>query len=347
VNLGDPVGAVSAYSRLTHSHDPARRALALYAHGRALRVGGQYQEALEELSSSTDPRARGERAAALAGLGRVPEALALADSLIAARDTATPWDSLVAAVGRHAPDSASALVDRVAHSELPGETRASLLLQDAIRIRPRDRAQSDARLVQAREAGGGATLVAQIRFAAAVLRLSEAETAAEVARGADELDELTESVAEVAPRAVALSAIGHRVAAVADSTQPGSSQGDLRLFLIGELARDSLGAPRFAATLFGRVAREWAQSPFAPKALLALIPLEPQAGDSLRDVLVRDYAESPYVAIAEGAPDPPAFQVYEDSLRRFAAGFRPESRRAGAPVRTVRPRGGAPRQPDQ
>ena len=86
---------MAAYSRLTASRDPGRRRLALFAHGRAQRINGNYDEALAELSGTDYPGAAGERAAALAGLGRLPEALAVADTLLAARDTMAPWDSLV------------------------------------------------------------------------------------------------------------------------------------------------------------------------------------------------------------------------------------------------------------
>src|SRR6185369_4571397 len=63
-SLGDAEGASPVYARMVDSPEPARRSLARYQHGRALRTGGEYEEALNILSSSDHPRAAGERAAA-------------------------------------------------------------------------------------------------------------------------------------------------------------------------------------------------------------------------------------------------------------------------------------------
>jgi hypothetical protein len=76
-------------------------------------MGGRHVEALDFLSRSDDSRSRGERAAALAGTGRVDEAIALAESLMVAGDTTTPWDSTLALIGRHDVPRASALTDRL------------------------------------------------------------------------------------------------------------------------------------------------------------------------------------------------------------------------------------------
>jgi hypothetical protein len=123
----------------------------------------------------------------------------------------------------------------------------------------------------------------------------------------------------------------------------GSPRGDLRLFIAAEMARDSLAADRFAARQFHRLVDEWPGSPFAPKAMLALILLEPDRSDSLRSALLDRYPGSPYVAMIEGGASP-EYEVLEDSLRRFATGFRPEGRRAPTPLRENRPTA-APREP--
>ncbi len=67
LTLGDPGSAATAFARLTGSRDSVRRNQALFYHGRALRMGGEYAAALVELEQSSLPRSRGERAAALAG----------------------------------------------------------------------------------------------------------------------------------------------------------------------------------------------------------------------------------------------------------------------------------------
>ena len=345
--MGDPVGAMSAYSRLTASRDTARRSLALFAHGRAQRMNGEYEAALAELAGTDYPGARGERAAALAGLGRLPEALAIVDTLLEARDTLAPWDSLVAAVGRHDPETAAALTSRVAGSGLSAAIGATLIVADAVRWREIDPARSERRLVAAESVAAGTALASQARFEIAQSRLRLADSLAALLEQVTRLEEMTEDAGPVAPRAAQLASAGRLVVQASDSVPPGAPQGDLRLFLAGEMARDSLGADRFAARQFRRVVTEWPGSPFVPKAMLALILLEPGHADSIRVALLAQYPASPYVAMIEGGTSP-EYAVLEDSLRRFASGFRPEVRRAPAEVRQLRPQpapAATPREP--
>jgi hypothetical protein len=163
------------------------------------------------------------------------------------------------------------------------------------------------------------------------LMVSRAASLPELRQAAFSLEDASDESGRYDAGRVQLGTTAQRVALYADSTSAGVPQGDLRLFLAGELARDSLGAARFAAAQFRRVAKEWPQSPFAPKAMLALIPLDPQAADSLRNALLTYYPENPYVAMAQGG-DSPAYEILEDSLRRFAATFRPEGRRPTRPT---------------
>ncbi len=109
VRLGNPDAAGHAFGRLATSEDPARRLTAQLWQGRALRLAGRFAEALAQLEGSSDPRAIGERAVALAGLGRSDSALALADVLLDRRDSIAPWDSLLATLGRRHPEAASRL----------------------------------------------------------------------------------------------------------------------------------------------------------------------------------------------------------------------------------------------
>lgn len=102
------------------------------------------------------------------------------------------------------------------------------------------------------------------------------------------------------------------------SVTPGSPEGDLRLFLAGEAARDSLGAPRLAARLFQRIVREWPESPYAPKAALAAQQVNPEWADSGRALLEARYFGSPYLAMIRGE-DGQGYRQLEDSLGAFAA----------------------------
>jgi hypothetical protein len=90
---------------------------------------------------------------------------------------------------------------------------------------------------------------------------------------------------------------------------------DATAFRAGELARDSLRAPRLAARLFLDVSTRWPGSLFAPKAIIAAMALLPERRDSLRAVLDADYPASPYALALHGLPAP-GFAAAEDSLAR-------------------------------
>lgn len=333
--LGDPAGAMEAYGRLVDSRDPARRRLALFAHGRAQRMQGNYQQALAELTGTTYPGAPGERAAALAGLGRLDEVSVLIDTLLAARDTLVPWDSLLAGAGRHDREVASRFTDRiVADGAVSLGVRGRLLVGDALRWRDTDPARSDARLAEVERLAAGNVQAAEARLEGLRIEISAVDSLPDLLRWVTRVEDLSEGTGPVAPVALQLAGLARRVVQAADSVAPGAPDGDLRLFLAGETARDSLGAERLATRQFRRVAREWPQSPFAPKAILVLILLEPARADSLRDLLRSTYSTSPYLAMIDGGASP-EYLALEDSLQRFALGFRPEGRRPT--VQQVRP----------
>jgi tetratricopeptide (TPR) repeat protein len=341
--LGDSRGAMVAFGRLLTSDDRRLRERALYEHGRALRATGQYELALAELSRTPDRRARGERAAALAGLGRLTEAEPLADSLIAEGDTLAPWSAILAGAAGYDPDRAAALLDRVvAIPHTSPAFRSTLLLEDGVRLLGRDPARAEARLTQAEEIGeglpsGGLARLTRIRAA-----LARAETTEDLARHEGPLEELAEFRGAHGPAAALLAGLVRRTRAAADSALPGTPLADLRTFVAAEMARDSVGAPRLASRLFRRLVAQWPDSPYAPKALLALIALDSAGADTLRLRLTEQYATSPYLAVIEGR-ESPAYQALEDSLRRFVLSFRPEGRGAARPAAS--PAGAPPRRP--
>ncbi|MBK6424210.1 MAG: hypothetical protein IPI38_12380 [Gemmatimonadetes bacterium] len=346
VTLGDPVGATAAYARLTDSPDPERRNLALYAHGRALRIAGDFVPALAELSASADPRAPGERMVALAGVGRVPDALGLADSLRDAADSAAPWDSLMAVLARQHPAVADSLLETLAAAPgLPPQLRAALLLQDGVRRAPADTAGADRRFREAMTLAGRSPLEGEARYHRVRVRVARAETVPDLLALLDELEGGDDVPGPYGPRLSVLGTQVRRVAIAADSAPAGTPRGDLRLFAAGEMARDSVGATAFSRNQFARIAQEWPESPFAPKAIMALIDLQPEARDSLVRVLEDRYGTSPYVRLA-AAGDDPGVAALEDSLRRFIAAFRPEGvrRPTGRPGQPARPTT-SPREP--
>jgi hypothetical protein len=341
----DAEGATEAFGRLVGSTDARRRSLALYYHGRALRLGGQGDLALNELRVSTHPRARGERAAALATLGRIDDAEATADSLLMAGDTLAPWGEIAAALGAHDPEAASRLTDRLAaRTDFPATLRARLLLTDGLRWLPVDTGRSERRFHEADSTGKGTPVQAEVRYQLARAVVGRATTVEELRAAQNRLEDFTEEAGAYGASGTQLGFIARRVVLIADSLKPGTPNGDLRAFLAGELARDSLGAEGFAAGQFRRVAQDWPASPFAPKALLALLELQVPDGDSVREALRAKYADSPYLALVEGR-DTPGFAILEDSLQRFTSNYRPESRRAQPRPVPPRPQGQPPPQP--
>jgi len=86
-------------------------------------------------------------------------------------------------------------------------------------------------------------------------------------------------------------------------------------FRAAELARDSLGAPALAGQLFLEVAARDTASLYAPKALVAAIPMLPERRDSIAAVLDTRYAASPYTRAFHGEPSV-AYAAAEDSLAR-------------------------------
>lgn len=330
---GNLAGGDAAFTQLLQSKDPERRREARFQHARVLRQARAYEEALNVLAGIHEPRAESERVLALAGAGRVPEALALTDSLMAHGDPGRRWDSLLVIMAEVNPRAASGLVDRV--QRLPKRTpelQARTLLEDGLRLSSIDTARAAARFREAIAVRGAGESAG--RASLALLRLSLAGTSdprtlrpvldslrkleLRFEANSEEINELARSVAEVDTAALVVT--------------PETPQGDLRVFLGAELARESLRAPRLAEILFRRIPEQWPFSPYAPKAILAAQQLNPAWVDSARALLDLQYYDSPYVATIHGEAAP-EYRQLEDSLGAFAATL--ASRSAGVGRRPV------------
>ena len=149
------------------------------------------------------------------------------------------------------------------------------------------------------------------------LRIAQAEDVAALTPIADSLEGFSGIATAVNADASQLAIAVGRVRSASDSGAAGIPQGDLRLFLAAESSRDSLLAPRVAGELFRRIAVDWPQSPYAPKALLAIERLDSTWADSARLLLAERYADSPYLAMLRGE-DVDGYRVLEDSLLQFA-----------------------------
>ena len=318
LELGDLALADIAFARVLDSRDPVRRRQARLHHAHILRVTGRYEEALAIIRQSSGADARSDLLLALAGAGHTEQAFALADTLLSTSDTTFVWDSLVVELGRQDPRTASALVTRLqADPRATPEIKARRLHEDAMRLAAVDSAFSLARLEEAAavpghtQSGGRASLQLLLR------RLHGARTLEDLAPLHDSLAVLGESEGGAATEAGVLAATMSRLRSLADSVGPGLPQGDLRLFLGAEAARDTLGAPALAAGLFRRVADDWPASPYAPKALLAVGQLDPSESEASWMRLDSLYPDSPYLALVRGQ-DAPGYRELEDSLAAFA-----------------------------
>ena len=328
VAMGNLMAGDVSFSQLLESKDPERRREARYQHARLLRLSGRYEEALGTLESSAEPRVQTERLLSLAGAGRGPEAFALADSLMAHPDTSRQWDSVVVALGRQDPVAASMLVDRI--RRLPGQTpesQARLLLEDGIRLAPVDTARAGRRLRQASaERSGDAPGRARVELLRLELkRVSRPEDLPPIM---DSLKAVAARFKMVSDQTTPLGSVVASVHAATAAVTPPTPQGDLRLFLAAEAARDSLEAPLLAAGIFRRILDWWPTSPYAPKAVLATQQLDSSWVDSARTILETQYSDSPYLALIRGEPTA-AYAQLEDSLGAFAASLAAKPAPAG------------------
>ena len=325
--MGDAEGAGHAYERLVNSADPERRREALYQYGRSLRLGGRYAEALDFLSESKDPRSAGERAAALAGVGRVDESVAIADSLIVAGDTTAPWDSLLSLIGRRDALRASAMTDRLLTSlQSSPVQKAAWAFADGERLIPLDQEAGERRLTQALQLSPDGPFAAQSRLVFLRIRMARMTTLDSLRAVRTDLDDMLQSAGSTGIQLGRYLRIASLVLETADSVTAGAASPDVRLFLVAELTRDSLEMPRLAGILLNRIATEYPASSYAAKAWLALKATDGIAADSVDAILSARYPNSPYFLAARGE-DAPGFVALEDSLYRFAIAMR----------RTVRP----------
>ena len=320
LELGDPTLSAAVLAPVTESADPVRRTEARLLRGRALRLTGRPDEAVAALEGIDEPRARTERLLALAAAHRREPALALADSLLAVRDTAARWDTVAAAVGRVEPLVASALVDRLKDRKgvLP-TTRAQMLFEDAVRLAPLDTARAAARLREVAALPEPPEYVERARLALTRQRIANVSSVNELRPFMAELQARAASRTTAASEAGIVRAFVSQVLSAADSANAGAARADLQLFLAAETARDSLAAPALGASLFRTIVERLPDSPYAPKAILAGHALDPVWGESVLPLLEERYALSPYVAFARGE-EPYGYRELEDSLQVFARG---------------------------
>jgi tetratricopeptide (TPR) repeat protein len=316
---GNAEAADAAFLQLVDSKNPDRRLEARFQHARLLRQSGRYLEALEALPDVRDSRTDTERLLALAGAGRLPAAMVLADSLLARTDSIKHWDSLVVVLGEENPIAASGVVEKV--RKLPARTReaeAKLLLDDGLRLESVDTTRAARRFRETIAVGKNPSAAAQANLELLQMDLRRIGRPEELAPLAAKLKGLSEQSETVSDEISLLTTRVGEVQLAGSSVTPETLQGDLRLFLAAESARDSLAAPRLAETLFRRIPEQFPASAYAPKAILAAQQLNSAWADSARALLEERYLDSPYLALIRGDATP-EYRELEDSLGGFAA----------------------------
>lgn len=329
--LGRNAEARRALDSALEIAEPARQGEALLYRGRALLALGLADSAVADFAASSEPHAAYDRAGAMAAARDTVGAGALYDSLAGRRpyveaDWRPALDGLaeVGAEGR-----AAGLADRLAaRRDVTAGQGARLLLDDAVR-----------RLAAGDTAGGAQRLAGVITAApdsvearAAGVRLAEVaiETAgadADLAAPRDRLQHLALQGGAAGQDAAALL----RLLRLVDTLGTAPAAPDAFWFLRAEVLRDSLRSSRLAAVDFAAMALLFPASPWTPKGVVAAIAAGYPQADSLRSLLRRRYASSPYTLAAAGdSVGAAAFAALEDSLRiALAQRGRRDARDAG------------------
>ena len=304
LHLENDDGALAAFARLWRAR--ARFALGQTAPAwddldRAARHRGpvgreaRLEAAARAILEADDPD---RAAAAIAALLRDEDAHRTADSL----RTLT-----LHAARRWGPATARRLLEPAARSAWPRASRDGLLLHRArLAALAGDTAtaNAEAQTIAARATG---TAADEARLLLARWQLASASDL-------DHLDHartlLVPALAHPDARTL-LQAI-RMLAVLLERARAGGQP--LALFAAAELARDRLGAPALARTLFAAYAELDPDAPWAPKAILAALALDPPAhqADSLRQRLAR-YRDNAYLATGD---DGTAFQDAEERLAR-------------------------------
>jgi len=303
--------------------------------GQALIRLGRDAEALEELAASGRGEAEFDRAMALTRLGRRPEAVTTLEELAGGLYDEGLWLPVLDSVGAGEPASVSGLVDRLAADPTRGVgERLRLWLHDGRRwLAAGDSATAGSRFGQVRGLAPDSVEGRSARAHLAVFAARRATSWSEVSDLLDSLNDVLRLGGE--PVRVGGAHLGVLTRAHAGLAENGTALG---LFLAAEDVRDSLVNPELAVSLFAEVEQLYGASALAPKSLLAIAALRPDASDSMVGVLRDRYPASPYALVLAGGGSE-AFQAIEDSLLRAARDARRGIRAEGAdPGRTRRAR---------
>jgi hypothetical protein len=318
LSMRRPDEAIATLGPLLEERDSAVVREARHLRGLAYLKRRDPAAAVEDLASLPPEVAGLDLASAYLALGDPAEAGRTLTARSGERYDEARWLPLLDTLGAASPQAAEQLVDRLsARSDLTTGQHARLLLADGRRWaavgRP-DRA--DERYREARSAAPDSIAG---RSAAAYLVLSDLENVTELGQ----LEPVQEALGQtqqtggpgaqiVEPAANLVGALQSVLQSVPQREEPADR--DVRLFLLAEMFRDSLNLPNLATGIFLRMAQDYPESVFAPKALLAAVVLDPARSDSVAQVLRARYPVSPYTLALSGSGGA-QFTQLEDSLR--------------------------------
>ena len=310
LSAGRPVQAQAALTAALKSKDQSRRSRADYFAGVAAASRLDYGAAVEHLQRSHELPARPARAYALLALGRAAEAADVIDAIAEDPILETERADLLARLGAvGGPELASATLDRLlTHARMPFDEQARLLIADG----DRRAAQGDYQAAEARYrraivvAGLTSTTAAAAHVRVQRLIVVRATQRSDLTPVIEELKNLSRAEGGNSEAKTLLDLVRRT------AVSPPSAGARFR---VAEVARDSLGAPALAGQLFLDVAAADTGSLYAPKALVAALPLLPHRHDSIAAVLDVRYPTSPYTRAFHGEVSV-AYAAAEDSLAR-------------------------------
>lgn len=320
---GDVDGAAALTRPVLSSKDRNRRNRAALLAGRAAAQRRSFAEAAALLARSPERAAGVAEVLALLDAGKTGLADSLCDRLVKRRPLEEDWDSIFSAFTRTAgPAVASRVVGRVVpRARLTAGERARLLLSDGSRLlQSRDPVAASVRFLQVENAAPDSAEAAKAKVAGIWAQVAQARS----------LDSVTVFAAELGPFVAGGPAVAdaRRLRGILNQLV-GPDTSVTGAFRAGEIARDSLYADPLAASLLLRFARRHPGSLFAPKAIIAALPLSPERADSLSQTLDGRYAASPYSLAMRGALSP-GYDQAEDSLARlFGIRSKPVGARTG------------------
>jgi len=297
---------------VTRSADGRRAAHAWYLSGRLAELRGDRDAAAERYGRSAERAAHPARAQVLLAAGHTEAGVALLDTVAHGDFKEEEWAGLLADVSRAASaEIARRTLDRLlARRHVPAGSRARLLLADADRLFAVGAlAAAAARYGQAAAAAPDSTDGQRGRVGELRVLAAQAESLAQLRAVGERLGALQTAMGGAA--AADSRDFERRVRQVLDA----DNTADAALFHRAELVRDSLAAPRLAASLFLAFARQRTASLFAPKALVAAAQLAPERAESVSAVLQSAYPASPYTLALRGDVSP-GYAAAEDSLAR-------------------------------